>query len=385
MNRRRGDGDPIRVLELRSVFGTGGGPEKTILFGAAATDPARTRVTVCYVRDARDSTFSIDRRARELGIDYVEIVERHSFDLRVWRQLRAVVAERDIDVVHSHDYKTDLLAWLLARFAGVKAISTAHGWTGQSSRETRYYYPANKRLLKRFPLVIAVSSEIRAELLAHGARADRVHVLLNGIDPARFRRDPRRVEGAGSQLGLPAGGPVIGSVGRLARQKRFDHLIRAFAAVIAHQWPTARLAIAGEGEERSSLETLAVELGVADRCHLIGQVDDVVGFHHAIDVFVQSSEYEGTPNVVLEAMALETPIVATDVGGTAELCRADIDGLIVAPGSPEALAAAIQRVLDSPAETAARTRAARSRIEADLSFSGRVRRLENLYDALMQG
>ena len=103
-------GSPVRVLELRSVFGTGGGPEKTILLGAAGADRSRVEVTVCYVRDARDRTFHIDRRARELGVEYLEITERHSFDLRrVWAQLVAVTRERGITLVHSHDYKTDLL------------------------------------------------------------------------------------------------------------------------------------------------------------------------------------------------------------------------------------------------------------------------------------
>ena len=74
---------PIRVLELRSVRGTGGGPEKTILLGAARSDPARVAVTVCYIRDARDQVFAIGERARALGVDYVEPVERGSFDPRI--------------------------------------------------------------------------------------------------------------------------------------------------------------------------------------------------------------------------------------------------------------------------------------------------------------
>src|SRR5262245_61717133 len=95
---------PVRVLELSSVRGTGGGPEKTILLSAAMADPRTTQVTVCYVRDRRDDVFAIDERAARSGVDYVELLERHSFDPQVWGQLRQLIAERQIDLLHSHDY-----------------------------------------------------------------------------------------------------------------------------------------------------------------------------------------------------------------------------------------------------------------------------------------
>src|SRR5919106_89598 len=117
---------PIRVLELRSVRGTGGGPEKTILLGAAMADPARAQVTVCYLRDQRDGIFRIHERAASTRVDYVEVPERHSFEPRVWGRLRELIAERQIDVLHAHDYKTDLLALMLSRATGVRALATVH-------------------------------------------------------------------------------------------------------------------------------------------------------------------------------------------------------------------------------------------------------------------
>src|SRR5579872_6172619 len=101
---------PIRVLELRSVRGTGGGPEKTILLGAKRTDRRRFAVTVCYLRDRRDDAFAVANRAEVRDVDYVEIPERHSFDPSVWPALRKLVRERRIDIVHAHEYKSDLLA-----------------------------------------------------------------------------------------------------------------------------------------------------------------------------------------------------------------------------------------------------------------------------------
>ena len=179
---------PVQVLELRSVRGTGGGPEKTILAGAAQADSRRIRVTVCYIRDRRDAGFGIAARAADAGLDYVEILERHSLDRAIWPALRRLVRDRGIDIVHAHEYKTDLLALLLARSDGVVPLATAHGWTGHSRRERLVYYPADRRLLRRFPAVIAVSSEIRQTLLASGVPPARITTIANGIEASRFRR-----------------------------------------------------------------------------------------------------------------------------------------------------------------------------------------------------
>ena len=180
---------PINVLELRSVRGTGGGPEKTILQGAARTDPSRFRVVVCYVRDRRDAVFAIDAKAAALGVQYVNVWERNSFDPRVWPALRRLIRDHQIDIVHSHDYKTNLLAYLLAKVGSVVPLSTVHGWNGHSAKERYLYYPVDQRLLTRFSRLIVVSSQIKSVLVAKGADPQQVSVVLNGIDPHVHVRD----------------------------------------------------------------------------------------------------------------------------------------------------------------------------------------------------
>lgn len=372
---------PLRILELRTVRGTGGGPEKTILLGTARTDPSRYAITVCYIRDERDPVFHIDRRAQSLPVDYVEVRERHSFDPRIWPQLRDLVTSRGIDIVHAHDYKTDLLAWMLGRSTAVIPMATAHGWTGHSARERYLYYPADRRILSRLSHVVAVSSDIRQRLLASGAAPDRVTVVLNAIDPVRFVRDRSRQPAARARFGIDPDQRVLGAVGRLEPQKDFAGLIDAFA-VLAREAPDLQLVIAGDGSLRSSLQDQINRLGLQQRCRLLGHVDDVPLLHHAFDVFVQSSIYEGTPNAVLEAMALETPIVATDAGGTAELARDGLEGVIVPFANTEALTDALVRVLSDTDATRARVRAARLRVETELSFDTRLRRVEAVYDRL---
>ena len=179
---------PLHVLELRTVRGTGGGPDKTILQGTALTDREKYEVTICYVRDARDTVFDIDRRARELPVRYVEVVEQHSLDRRIWPALRQLVRDLEIEIVHGHDYKTNLYAWLLGRVEPVVPLATLHGYTGRSIRE-RFYYAADKRLVRWFPALIAVSEDLRREIIRAGSRPDRILRILNGIDHDVFRRD----------------------------------------------------------------------------------------------------------------------------------------------------------------------------------------------------
>lgn len=373
--------DTIHVLELRSVRGTGGGPEKTILVGAQQSDRSRVAVTVCYLRDARDPLFNTTTRGATLGADYLELLERHSLDFRVWKQLRQLVRSRHIDIVHSHDYKTDVLARLLAASDGIVPLATAHGWTGNSARERFLYYPADKQVLRGFPLTIAVSDDIRQELVRRGVPRERVRLILNGIDHRAARRDPRRVAGARAQLGLRRTDLVIGSVGRLEHQKRFDLLIRT-CAELHKTWPHLRLVIAGEGSQRAALTALASELLPGGTWQFAGHVDDIGVVHHALDIFVQSSDYEGTPNAVLEAMAFESPIVATTAGGTAELLDDGVHALTVPCGDLESLHAAVDAALIYREATAARVHAARHAVETRLSFDARNAALDAVYTEL---
>jgi len=373
--------NPIRILELRSVRGTGGGPEKTILMGAQRSDPNRFAVTVCYLRDARDEVFGIDRRADPLGIDYVEVVERHSFDRAIWPALRRVVRERAIDIVHGHDYKTNLLAALLARSEGTIPLGTSHGWTGHSRRERFVYYPLDKRVVASFPIAIAVSGEIRSQLIRRGATPSHVRVVLNGIDHRAFRRDRSREASSRAALGLKADDVVIGAIGRLEPQKRFDLLIRACAA-LRERHPAICLVIAGDGSLREELAGQAAHM-LPGACRLLGHCDDIGAVHHASDLFVQSSDYEGTSNAVLEAMALETPVVATSAGGTAEIVEHGVHGLVVPCGDVEALTAAIERALVDGGQTMKRVIRARLRVETTLSFDARMAAVEQIYRELV--
>lgn len=373
---------PLKILELRDADGPGGGPEKTVLYGTSLTDADRYDITVCYIRPSGDCDETITRRAGQLGIKYTEVRQRGKLDRRVWGELRSLVRQERFDIIHSHDYKTDLYNLLLARREGTIPLSTAHGWSGDTRRERWIYYPANKRLLKHFPAVICVSSRICDTLRSYGVREEAIRLIPNAVDANWFRRDPSHVQPCRERWGFHSGDFVIGGVGRLETLKRFDLLLNAFAR-IHRDFPQTRLLLAGEGRQRGALGKLAEELGIATACRFVGHCSAMTDVYHALDMYVQSSDTEGTPNVVLEAMAMEVPIVATDAGGTTDVFTPDEDGLLVPTGDPEAIADAMRRTLSQPEESRRRAVSARRHVETELTFARRMKKVESVYDALV--
>ena len=121
----------IRLLELRSTYKWGGGPDKTILLSAQQHDPARVTVVVAYIRDVRDHEFQITEMARKRELTYYEVMEKGKIDLRVLWALRKIIIEHDINLIHAHDYKTDFLAYLLTLWLqkrNLTFLSTQHAW-----------------------------------------------------------------------------------------------------------------------------------------------------------------------------------------------------------------------------------------------------------------
>ena len=372
---------PIRVLEFRSVRGTGGGPEKTILLGAARSNPEKYKITVCYIRDKRDRIFGPGSKAVGLPVEYLEVIEKNSFDFGIVPKLRKIIRDKNIDIVHAHDYKTNFFAALLAKTDKIIPLSTAHGYTGHTRRE-QFYYRADKIILKRFPKIVAVSSELRNELVSKGVPGNAVEVILNGIDPDLFKRDKSKCAAARETLRLPPEKTIIGSVGRLEPQKNYDLLLEVFAELNKNN-KNIFLLIAGDGSLKTHLESRTNQLNIEGSCRLPGHQSDISLIHHALDIYVQSSDYEGTANSVLEAMALETPLIATDVGGTSELIRDKIDGVIIPPRDRNALINAIKHFLNDKETSISMTASARRRIETELSFAKRMEKLELIYDTLM--
>jgi glycosyltransferase involved in cell wall biosynthesis len=210
---------------------------------------------------------------------------------------------------------------------------------------------------------------------------ERCHLMRNGIDTEVYRRRMTIAE-AKAQASARPERLLLGAAGRLASEKGFEHLIRAVASLIDAGQPID-LWIAGEGAARGELERLIQQTGHPEHIRLLGQIMDPKVFFQACDMYVLSSLREGLPNVVLEAMALEVPVIATRIAGIPALVEDGVSGLVVDAGSPEAIRAAVLRLVENPELRLEFTRAARAKVEDSHSFADRIGREVAIYDKLL--
>jgi glycosyltransferase involved in cell wall biosynthesis len=272
-------------------------------------------------------------------------------------KLAAYFVENKIDVVHSHNWETWLYSYLAARLARVPVF--IHGEHGRDTEKLADDW--RKKQVKTFLArhsdhLTTVSQDIMDLMVAQWRVArEKITVVPNGIDLARFYPPASREE-AKAKVGLPRQSFVIGTVvGSIRPVKDLPTLVRAFAK-IRQKHSRAELAIvggkgAGAGGGSSDtleLKNLARDLGVASAVSFFGPRHDVDNFMRAFDVYANSSVYEGMSNTLLEAMGCGAAIAATCVGGTPMIVRDGYNGLLVPAKSPEALAAAICRLVESP-------------------------------------
>jgi len=288
-----------------------------------------------------------------------------------------------VDVLHTHTaLAANVLSRVAGRLGGAAVISHVHIENHfRPNRGARAIHTAldngSARLAAR---VIAVSGDTRSSLVAQGYPPHLVEVVHNGIDVES--EGSRRGSGLRAELDVPEGAVLIGEIARLCDVKGQRELIEATALV-----PDVQVAIAGadleqNGAYRALLERLAADRGVSDRVHFLGFRDDASAVLDQLDVVVLPSWIEGLPIIVLEAMAHAKPVIATAVGGTAELVEDGETGLLVAPRDPPQLAGAIRSLAADASLRDRLGRAGRGRVERCFSESEMTRRILEVYDAV---
>ncbi len=207
--------------------------------------------------------------------------------------------------------------------------------------------PLFARLLNTADGIVCQSQQFKQELAEAGVRADRITILTNGIELERFHAHDKSE--ARRRLGLPQAAPLVLTVGRLSPSKGHAHLLKA-AAAIRERVADAVFVLVGDGDLRAELESQAAALGLDGAVMFAGsqKQSEIPLWLSAADVFALPSLLDGSPNILLEAMACGLPIVATTVGGIPEMITDGHDGLLIAPGSSEALARKLTDLLEDP-------------------------------------
>lgn len=368
-----------RMAHLRVVAGTGGGPEKTILNSPRFIRHHGYDAQVVYLC-APDPTIqqSLRTRAEKLECPLTLIEDHGMRDVSVIKKLLRFMRQERIELLQTHDYKSNVLGLILRRFHKMHLVSMLHGWTDTTGRMP-LYIAIDKKCLPWYEKLICVSEDLVDECKKLRIPDRKIQLVHNAIDLATYTRTTSK-ELAKREIGLEGNDPLIGMVCRLSPEKG---IIEATAMVsrLNAQGKRVQLWVAGDGPFRPDIEREIASRGLGEQVRLLGQLSDTRMFYQAMDAFLLNSIREGLPNVVLEAMALEVPVVATRVAGVPSLIRPNQTGWLIEPGDEKALDSSVLESLD-PQLGAEKASSARRLIETDFSFDKRMKRVAGIYDSL---
>jgi glycosyltransferase involved in cell wall biosynthesis len=377
----------VAVVITRLQAGAGG----VALRGALAVDPLRYEVTIITGgsgagADSDGSGDSLTIRAEQAGLRVLSVPELVSpiaprMDLSALRVLTQHLADGQYDIVHTHSAKAGTLGRLAAEKVDTPlVVHTFHGFPFHEfqSRLRRGVYVGIERYLgHRTDAFLAVGAAVAAEAVRRRIAApDRIRVINPAVaaPAAPATRALRAL--VRSELGVPVGCAVVGTVGRVDYQKDPETFVDAIAAL---DRPDVYAVWIGDGPMRRQLERRAERRGLADRFRCMGHRNDVPDLLSGLDVFAMASRYEGLPCAVAEAMTAGVPVVATAVNSVPEVVVPGETGLLAAPERPDQLAAAIRFMLDKPADAARMAEAARRLVAGRFSSEALAEVLEATY------
>jgi len=333
----------MTILHLIETTGPGGA--ETVLVGIVKHLPADSFSSVAIVTGPG---WVYDNLAAT-GIPVVMVPLRNRSNILFLHQVRRIIREYDVHLIHSHLDGMNFFACLAGWCCRKPVVATFHGIVGD-------WNPKNARTRLKFAVirhracrVVAVSEFLRNELIGRwGFAGERVVRIYNGVDFAAVdsMSDTGDIR---KEYGIPNSAPVVAMIGNIRKPKGYEYLVRA-ARVVVDRTPSCRFLIVGEGKGRllSELKALIADLNLADRVILTGFRSDVPQILQQIDIFALSSVTEGLSIATIEAMAVGRPVVVTASGGPEEIVEDGVTGFLVPPADHESLAAKILHVLDNP-------------------------------------
>ncbi len=342
----------IRTVDARQ---TGGAEELLLLLCPALRDRGRYDPAILLLRkpdSAGDPTKDFGNRARARGIRVLppqNIRWRYSW-------LRDLPNGANMSIIHMHGQRANYFIWLMRRlFPGTwgrtPLVATVHGWV-QDTFLRKVVTRLEFATLRECDHVITVSEKQRSTLIDMGFSPDCVTVVRPGIPYLASEKHraatPEERRAARKQWDIPADAYVIAAIGRLSTEKRFDLYLQACAA-LAEKLPKCRFLLVGGGKQEANLKALAESLSISERVIFTGLTRDMESVYAATDLVMLTSDTEGTPHVLLEAMGSGIPVVATVVGGIPEFITSGDHGLLVPPGNKDALVECVLQIHGDPA------------------------------------
>jgi glycosyltransferase involved in cell wall biosynthesis len=352
-----------------------GGAERQLLELVKGLDKKKYSPTVICL----SSDVQLRNDFQKAGCTLIVIPKTTTFDVTLLPKLTKIFRDLDAQIVHGYLSTGVLWGTLAARFARVPYV--VGGWRVADPKDSIFFKLIN-RLIGPLNDVLISNTNLMKELLIKrdGLNASKIFVVPNGVDLSRFEHLPSTKD-ARIQLGLNPTQPTIGMIARFFKQKDYKTFLTSVSQV-AQEKPNLNAVCVGDGTLFKESCALAVTLGIDDRTHFLRARTDVPLIMRALNIGVLSSQWEGMPNALLELMAAQRAVVATDVGGNPEVVVHEKTGLLVPTQKPQAMAEAILRLLDNPELCEYMGYQGRQRVETIFTMSKMVEATESIYDRL---
>ncbi len=385
---------PIRVLRVIARLNMGG-PAIHVASLAAGLETRgyhTTLVAGSLARGEDSMAFLADRLAVSV-VSVPEIQREVSavHDLRSALRVAALIREERPHILHTHTAKAGAIARAAAILAGTArppvVVHTFHGHVLKGyfdPARTAFFRRVEQTLARTADVLVAVSPEVRDELVELGvAPREKFAVIRLGIPLEERLADPTADSDYRALYGIPEGAFVVGWVGRMTGVKDTGAVLEIVRAARSHG-VDAVLCMVGDGPDRTRLEELAHELGIARACYFVGYQEDVAGYYRLFDAFVLPSVNEGTPVSAIEALASGTPVVANRVGGVPDVVRDGLDGFLVDPGDVTSAGAKLAVLAGDDGLRKTMGEAGRKRVLARYAVARLVDDVDRLYRSLLE-
>jgi glycosyltransferase involved in cell wall biosynthesis len=385
--------EPIRVLRVIARLNMGG-PAIHVANLAAGLETRGYHTTLVAGSLARGED-SMAFVAERLGVEVVDIPDMQRevapfHDVRSIRRLTALMRAERPHILHTHTAKAGALARAAALAAGRArppiVVHTFHGHVLKGyfgPGRTAFFKQVERSLARYSDVLVAVSPEVRDELVEHGvAPMEKFTVIRLGIPLADRLGDASAGLDYRVLYGIPQDAFVVGWVGRMTGVKDTDAVLEILRATRERDID-AVLCMVGDGPDRERLEQVAHDLGIARSTYFVGYQTDIAGYYRLFDAFVLPSVNEGTPVSAIEALASGTPVVATRVGGVPDVVTDGVDGFLVPPRDTEAAADRLAQLARDPELRARLGETGRANAQARYSVERLVDDVDRLYRELL--
>ena len=349
------------------------GAERWIIALARHLDSSSIRCDLAVTREPENPDLELVKAWRELCPgEVIEVPMRNRFDIRVINQLVDLIRERNIHIIHTHGYKSDILGVIAARRAGIRCVTTPHGFENARDIKLRTFIWLGCKAMTYADAVVPLSQQLMGDSRRAGVKEARLHYIQNGVDLTEVDAQREQPRQSGDKR-------RIGFIGQLISRKNVTDILDIFNT-LHQERDDIELCLLGDGDQRQSLEAHADTLPSRPDIHFLGFRQDRLALLQSFDLFVMTSTLEGIPRCLMEACAMGVPVAAYDIPGIDQLIRHAHSGLLAAPGDRATLTQHWRTLLDDAEQSSALAAKAREDVHAHYS----AQRMADEYSALFR-